>query len=571
MRAQTATRIAALAWFFVAAALGAGAAGCPGSGNGGGKKPSPPEGKKVTVFALAEVRGQIEPCGCTTDPLGDLARTTALVQVARNAGPTAVLDAGSLLYSQRPVPPHLDAQEKLKSDLLVKAYQEELQVAAIGLGPMDLAKGPDLVRPPRQAANVAATTGVPVEAPKVIDAGGGVRIGVFGVVSAEMAPGIEVGDPVAAAKGAVATLDKETPDLVVALLTMSKKDAAKLLRAVDGIDFAILGMGLQTPEPKDVDARAEDIDGTWLVVPGNRGQVVPRLEITVKDGDGFTDAVGPAAAETLGADLDARIDALAKELAGFEADPSADPTFVAQKKEELAALRAERQRLKDEPLRAPAKGSWFTLEMVKIKKSLACDPEILAAKTSYSQAAGAANVAAVKDEPPPPAAAGKAGYVGVDACEDCHSDQVEFWNTTRHAGAWETLDEISKQFDHDCTGCHVTGWDRPGGSNMAFNDDLRDVQCEVCHGPGSLHIDAEGDAALKKTILRSPPPEQCATQCHTPEHSDTFQLEAYLRDIVGPGHGGKRRKELGDGPTGRELRAAGLEKAGRTIGAGCVK
>jgi hypothetical protein len=562
MHARTAAGIAALAWVGLLA-------GCPGSGNGGGKKPTPPDGKKVTVFALAEVRGQIEPCGCTTDPLGDLARTTAMVQVARNAGPTVVLDAGSLLYSQRPVPPHLDAQEKLKSDLLVKAYAEELQVAAIGLGPMDLAKGPDLVRPARQAANVAAASGVPIEPPKVIDAGG-VRVGVFGVVSAEMAPGLEVGDPTTAARDAVTALGKEQPDVVVALLTMKRKDAAKLLRAVDGIDFAILGMGLDTPEPKDVDLRAEDIDGTWLVVPGNRGQVVPRLELTIRDGEGFTDAVGAAAAEALGVELDGRIATMEKEIAGFEADPTADPAFVAQKQAELAELRAERQRLRDEPMRAPEKGSYFTLEMVRIKKSLACDPEVLAAKTAYSQAAGAANVAAVKEppEPPPP---GKAGYVGVEACSDCHEEAVAFWDQTRHAGAWETLAERSKEFDHDCTSCHVTGWDKPGGSNMAFNEPLRDVQCETCHGPGSLHVEAEGEAAAKRTIQRAPATELCATQCHTPEHSDTFQLEAYLRDIVGPGHGGKRRKELGDGPTGRELRAAGLEKAGKTLGAGCVK
>lgn len=564
MHGRTATGIAALAWITLLA-------GCPGSGNGGGKKPTPPEGRKVTVFALAEVRGQIEPCGCTTDPLGDLARTAAMVQVARNAGPTVVLDAGSLLYSQRPVPAHLDAQEKLKSDLLVKAYAEELQVAAIGLGPMDLAKGPDRVRPARQAANLPPTTGVPIEAPKVVDAGG-VKIGVFGVLSQEMAPGLDVTDPTEAAKQAVGALANGKPDVVVALLTMNKKDAAKLLRAVDGIDFAILGMGLSSPEPEDVPLRAEDIDGTWLIIPGNRGQVVPRLELAVRPdtGEGFTDAIGAGAAEALGAELDARIAAAEQELAGFAADPGADPGFVAQKKEELAGLRAERQRLRDEPLRVPDKGSWFTLEMVRIKKSLACDPEVVAAKTAYSQAAGAANVAAVK-EPPPPPAAGKAGYVGAEACEDCHAEAVEFWDQTRHAGAWETLAERSKEFDHDCTGCHVTGWDKPGGSNMAFNEPLRDVQCEVCHGPASLHVEAEDDRTAKKTILRSPPSEQCATQCHTPEHSDTFQLEAYLRDIVGPGHGGKRRKELGDGPTGRELRAAGLEKAGKTIGPGCTK
>ena len=71
----------------------------------------------------------------------------------------------------------------------------------------------------------------------------------------------------------------------------------------------------------------------------------------------------------------------------------------------------------------------------------------------------------------------------------------------------------------------VTGWDEPGGATLARNDALRDVQCEVCHGPGSTHVASEGDDG---TILGGPDPALCARQCHTPEHSDTFAYDAYL-------------------------------------------
>src|SRR5437588_5862849 len=71
---------------------------------GGGASADPvPTKPTFTLFALAEVRGQIGPCGCTSDPLGDISRTAKLVEAARAAGPTLVVDAGSLLYSQSPV------------------------------------------------------------------------------------------------------------------------------------------------------------------------------------------------------------------------------------------------------------------------------------------------------------------------------------------------------------------------------------------------------------------------------------------------------------------------------------
>ena len=66
---------------------------------------------------------------------------------------------------------------------------------------------------------------------------------------------------------------------------------------------------------------------------------------------------------------------------------------------------------------------------------------------------------------------------------------------------------------------------------------------------------------VSSAVALAPPKDFCATQCHTHEHSDTFAYEAYLRDIVGKGHGEELRKKLGDGPTGHALRTAALDKA----------
>jgi hypothetical protein len=149
----------------------------------------------------------------------------------------------------------------------------------------------------------------------------------------------------------------------------------------------------------------------------------------------------------------------------------------------------------------------------------------------------------------------------METCGDCHRHEanLEFWQKTGHAHAWKTLVDVNKQWSFDCIKCHVTGYGEKGGSAMAHVEGLTDVQCEVCHGPGSLH-------AAKPKQVKIPtaaPGEKLCLTCHTPEHSDTFQFEAYLRDIVGAGHGAKRRAVLGDGPTGHELRRAALERAQR--------
>ena len=533
-------------------------------GGGGSNTKAPPP--TFTLFALAEMRGQIGPCGCTSDPLGDLARTAKLIEEARAAGPVLVLDAGSLLYSKNPVPPHLDAQEDLKADLLVNTYKDALMVAAIGLGPADLAKGPDKLRLPRQVVNVAPDAKVSAEAPKILDVGGA-KVGVFGVIAEGAVPGLAVTDPVAASKAAIKDLEAKGAQIVVGLVQApSKRDAVKLVRDIGDLDLAIAGLGATAPEPERVEVEATKVGDAWMVIPANRGQVLSRIDVTMRGAGQLADAVGAGAATAKIAVIDRELSALDADLAKFAADKDADKAFVAQKQRERDDLAKERARLKANPLVIPASGNYFTLDQVRINKTLACNTGVQDAVTAFNQAAGDINLKAAATKPVIPPAKGQAGYVGSEACADCHDEAAEFWKTTRHAGAWETLEKRGQQKDFECVGCHVTGWEQPGGSTLAFNEPLRDVQCETCHGPGSIHIKTEDKAAI---TLR-PREDLCATQCHTKEHSDTFDLKPYLRDVVGPGHGEALRKELGDGPTGHELRKAALDKAGR-MGPGCIR
>jgi hypothetical protein len=162
--------------------------------------------------------------------------------------------------------------------------------------------------------------------------------------------------------------------------------------------------------------------------------------------------------------------------------------------------------------------------------------------------------------PPPPAEPGRASFVGVAACVACHAPAVALWKKTVHAAAWKTL-AGGKQADYKCIGCHLTGYGQVGGSALGFTKGLEAVQCENCHGPASLHVAAKG--LEEPSSLRRAVPETTCLACHNEHHSDTFQYQAYLRDVLGPGHAGEARKKLGDGPTGHSLRAAALAAAKR--------
>ncbi len=129
--------------------------------------------------------------------------------------------------------------------------------------------------------------------------------------------------------------------------------------------------------------------------------------------------------------------------------------------------------------------------------------------------------------------ADQAGFIGVDACTKCHKEPREVWDGTRHAHAYATLADQEKQFNLDCVSCHVTGYEQPGGSTVTHVSGLENVQCEVCHGPGSKHA---SDPKHVKPVTSKPKGDACVA-CHHSPHVEGFDPEAKMANILGPGHG----------------------------------
>ncbi|MDJ0973629.1 MAG: cytochrome c family protein [Planctomycetota bacterium] len=137
---------------------------------------------------------------------------------------------------------------------------------------------------------------------------------------------------------------------------------------------------------------------------------------------------------------------------------------------------------------------------------------------------------------PTTAPSSEATYVGKFRCIACHQAIYDDYEKTSHAHALGTLEKINYARDPECIRCHVVGWQRlpSAGSVDAWfrepsgfvNPDktrhLGGVGCEVCHGPGSLHVanpieyrmfsSKDGITAWKR---------RCMT-CHDADNSPNF-------------------------------------------------
>ena len=524
--------------------------------------------RRAVVFYTAETHGTLEPCGCTSDPLGDFARVSALVRAAGGRS-TLLVDAGSLAYPLAATSEKKQPAAELRSEFLAREIAK-LPFGGGGLGDGDLVRGPASVAPKRLAVNLAQAPVIEsfIE-PSRIATVGAIKIGVLGIVDPAVAAkaGFSAQDPTVAAQQEVARLRAAGAEVIVLLAPVERQQARHLART-SGADFVIVGknvgQGMARAEPVGSAFVGSAFAGSaYVVAPAEELQRVGRLDIVLR-GKGprladerLVDAGGAAQTKDRVVELDGLLARAEADLARWQKDAGSDPAFVAGKLRERDELRAERASLGNGQWKAPASGSYFTNMLIPIQRALPRDPTLSASMHKLDRAIGAANLSAA--EPPAAAEPGRAAYVGDDKCVSCHKPAARFWKRTVHAQAWKTLVEVGKEAHDDCVSCHVTGFGEIGGSSLGYTKGLQDIQCEVCHGPGSIHVEKRGKESPFAGRLKTP--ESVCVRCHNEKHSDTFQYQAYLRDVIGPGHGEDARDDLGAGPTGKSLRHAAQVRA----------
>jgi hypothetical protein len=114
--------------------------------------------------------------------------------------------------------------------------------------------------------------------------------------------------------------------------------------------------------------------------------------------------------------------------------------------------------------------------------------------------------------------------MGLESCKSCHIREYEIWSANPHAHAMASLETDMQDTNPECVGCHVTGWEMPGGYglNAGNRQLLANVQCEACHGYGTEHSRGEGNLQAAR--------ESCL-KCHNREMDADFEFATHWERI----------------------------------------
>ena len=120
-------------------------------------------------------------------------------------------------------------------------------------------------------------------------------------------------------------------------------------------------------------------------------------------------------------------------------------------------------------------------------------------------------------------------YVGSETCQGCHEDQFDsFTAYAKKATSYDSVRIMAKGLTDEeikaCYVCHTTGYGEPGGFiSEKETPHLKDAGCEVCHGPGSLHVESEDyeDIISELTI------DACKS-CHRSDRVEAFKFTPLL-------------------------------------------
>lgn len=514
-----------------------------------------------SVIMLGGMKGYIEPCGCTLDvTAGGIDRVVEFIETVSGFAPASATVAAGNIWFERPSLDESEvAQATIKAEGIAKVFKH-LGITAVTPGPTDFARGVEEYKRLNAMAGVKphglnvkiAGEALPGSVVKDLS---GIKTGLIFAVEDDLLAGIdgvEV-EPIAPKLAAeVKRLEGEGVEALVLIYQGKLAGGKKLLEANPRIDFVLVG-----EDPRETDQVDAVEGGGHTLEVFDQGRYVGVLKLYDPDGgeadEDYANARTGSKAEIEA--VEAQIEHVNKSINKMPpAAPGQEPPMLVTLRERLRALEARKKEIENSAIELPEGKRAFIWRAVRLDEAYPEDE-------AFTKVLGALNADIDKlnrntDFELIPAKEGGPFYVGNAQCKTCHADAYAFWKTTNHAHALETLQKVNKDFNQDCIGCHVVGYNKPGGSvlgklsykatldgGLEIEKDLADVGCENCHGPGSKHVEAAmfGKHGKPGNFIKNLGinEQTCMASCHVQEHSPRFNYDVYRAQILGKGHGGK--------------------------------
>ena len=358
----------------------------------------------ITLIHTNDILGEIEPCGCRTNPLGGMARQANLLKQIKD--PEVILiDAGDLLFPTPEIPQILKKQSELQARYLLEAMDQIHYVAGVP-GEKDFSLGlttyKKLISASKiqfLAANLKTKSGLKFLAShliverKSVD-GKKIKIAFIGLVGKELKwpKELRASDPIAAAKAEVGALRGKV-DFIVAVTHEGFDDDKKLATAVKGIDYIVGGHSqsfLQAPIT---------VEKTPIFQSSFRNQYVGEILMTKPFIPDNYLLVGLDAGFDSPAEMPSEMDALVKSFKAGIAELNTTEAAVAQATERQDAATGRKK-----------------IEFQTFPK-----------------------------------------------CSECHLKQFDYWRHTQHSQAMVPLIEKEQISNKECLMCHTVGLGAPNG------------------------------------------------------------------------------------------------------------
>lgn len=353
-----------------------------------------------------------------------------------------IVDAGDLFFEQENIKESLQGSARLKAELIVRVYSQ-IGCDALNIGEMDFALGLDFLKHLEKAAkypfissNLMDASNQPLFKRYVIKNVGGIRVGIFGLVSdrndvksniKKLTKGtVIVQDELESAENVMKELSGKT-DLVVALTHHGVGRDWVIARRIKGIHVIIGG------HDKQKVAEPYNADGTLIMQAGDRGQHVGHLRVAFNS-DGSKayqneiTALGKTFADHAGIGLLVK-DYRSKVTQLYRADRQEETATRQMKSAECATCHRK------------VYDSWMATKHAAAYQSLAkknrqYDPECLACHTTNFEQTGGFTM---KSQPP---------ELRNIQCYSCHG------SAENHVGGNGSV-EIKKPGNKQCASCHT--------------------------------------------------------------------------------------------------------------------